>query len=63
MDNMLLDIGKPVGAVYAILNICARMTATPKDNEIVSALGRILNAIFLKSKVVIENHQSQEESS
>ena len=47
----ILEIGELVMAIYGVASIVARATKTPKDDAIVSKVGKILNLIFLKSNV------------
>jgi hypothetical protein len=37
-------------ALYGVANIVARVTPTKKDDYIVGTIGKILNALLLKSK-------------
>ena len=47
-----LDIAQTTSlilAVYGIAQVVVRLTPTPKDDEIVSKIGKMLNMIFSKT--------------
>lgn len=44
------DIIMIVFAVYGVAQAVARATPTPKDDEIVSKVGKFLNILFSKTK-------------
>lgn len=49
-----LDTAEIIAAVtglYTFANVVARITPTPKDDEIVGSVGKFLNTLLLKSKV------------
>jgi hypothetical protein len=48
----LVEIGTIALAVIQIATIIARITPTPKDDEIVSKVGKVLNFIFLANNTV-----------
>ncbi len=40
-----------VGSAYTLASLIARATPTKRDDEIVSKIGKVLNGIFLSSKI------------
>jgi len=50
MEIGIREIAEIVGLVFILAQTIARATKTPKDDEIVNKVGKVLNAIFLKSR-------------
>ena len=53
-----IEIGQAIAALYGIASVLARITPTPRDDKIVSAVGRFLNAIFLKSNIRVDTPEA-----
>lgn len=47
----VVDISEKALAIYAILQVIARLTPTKKDDKIVSKIGKFLNIIFSATRI------------